>query len=678
MCSGQCFRCLTFHAVLLCGVAVRDGLQPSEVKRGQLACEEHGATTVKQTWQEWTSGQPTQCQCTSQKRPVPSKGCTRNLYRSPGTSKHPMEDQHTNVYFYTFDLQKMPDPKSCKCEEPCSKYGRRAKTPSFAKSHRIGACECSGRTTPSTGCGEPYKPQMFVMEDVPEPDSCKCLHPHEHAREQSIPVRVAALAFCSGVVNHVSQWVDMTRPNMLDRAPYLSTELCRGVLTGSVSGKGKWYSAAAQLSQHSDAEGWGHLDPLVKSPIQKHHLENVCKDECEDIVEETYQQLWMMYLEVEKSDAIKTIPFEATCADHVVRKVEAEILGCCGRSCGWNNRSCMLWPFFNKTDKADWLEECCTELNILEGSSRERMCNSVLSPAQKELVSKLDKKAKKGTDVGGAYTGQDRRLIWTAAGLSEFHDQLTNLESVLKKLKKLPKDGDLVDSEFLGQHKDVRQQGIKNGWFKEEEEMKGNKGTATAVLQTGGLADGCELTGMDPCHEDTKKLKIKTCMAGAVWETSDIPDPDVDEESCQMIRKNKAAIEVSTPDECLEASFSLEEFGKITRRFFEYKETVQKTVGNDLEDVLPDKPIMCYVESAQFTCGEFVREKFDQDTLDASKEFHDFRYWVNEKDVVKRLEQIKWWCSDAWWCSWGSKGLSLHSSIPDWKRMVLPICCVRN
>ena len=262
--------------------------------------------------------------------------------------------------------------------------------------------------------------------------------------------------------------------------------------------------------------------------------------------------------------------------------------------------------FFQKKEKIEWLEECCTEFNVLKGSSRERMCNSVLTPEQVQIVSKLDKKAMKDTDVGGAYIGQDRRLLWTTRGLSKFKNKV-------KKLKTVPKDGDLVDSEFLEENQDVRQEGIKNGWFKEEEEMKGNKGTATAVLQTGGLADGCKLTGMDPCHEDTKKLKIKTCMAGTLWQVSDKPDADLDEETCQMIRQNKAAIEVSTPDECLEQSFSLKEFGKITRRFFEYKEVNVKKVGKTLKDVLPDKPIMCYVESDLYTCGDFVREKFDQD-----------------------------------------------------------------
>ena len=33
------------------------------------------------------------------------------------------------------------------------------------------------------------------------------------------------------------------------------------------------------------------------------------------------------------------------------RQVEAEILGCCGRSCRWNGRSCTSWPFLTKDER---------------------------------------------------------------------------------------------------------------------------------------------------------------------------------------------------------------------------------------------------------------------------------------------------------------------------------------
>ena len=59
-------------------------------------------------------------------------------------------------------------------------------------------------------------------------------------------------------------------------------------------------------------------------------LQHVCRDECEQIVDETLENIWKMTDDVWKD----ATPFEETCADRVVRKVEAEMLGCCGRSCG--------------------------------------------------------------------------------------------------------------------------------------------------------------------------------------------------------------------------------------------------------------------------------------------------------------------------------------------------------
>ena len=616
MCWSHCFRCVTFGLIFFichCGV---NAVRPHALWD---ACEPHGGTTLKKT----STFDPTECRCHWNQ--VPSKGCG-DFYQD--------QDEETAEYYNAFYLGYMPDKKSCKCEEPCSKF--RAETPDDllpGTSLPSETCQCSDKKIPAPSCGKYDENYVFVMKNVPEPDSCKCLSPEELASQRSVPVQVAALQFCKALVKVVVPW-GREGPAVVKLIPALrdlSPELCREVLTGTVAND-NWYSQAAELSQHPGTEGLGHLDPLVKRRIRKHHLQNVCKDECEDIVRETKKKAWVMFKEVDSNSDSVFIPYEATCADQVVRRVEAEILGCCGRSCGWNNRSCMSWPFFTKTEKIEWLEECCTEFNVLNGSSRERMCNSVLTPEQVELVSKLDTNVK-NTDVGGAYTGQDRRLIWTKAGLFKFDAQL-------KKQKTVPKDGDLVDSEFLEENHEIRQKGLQNGWFREEEEVKGNKGTSTTMLQTGGgLSDGCNLKGMDTCHEDTKRLKVKKCMAGAPWQVSDKPNADLDEETCQMIQQNKAAIQVSTPDECLKAKFSTRKFGKITRRFFEYKEGKVRQVGKTLKDVLPDKPIMCYVESVKYTCGDFVREKFDQGVLD-SKEFHEFRYWIDEEDVPKRLKQI--------------------------------------
>lgn len=88
------------------------------------------------------------------------------------------------------------------------------------------------------------------------------------------------------------------------------------------------------------------------------HLQQVCRDECEDLVNAASRE----------RDAIPThgafqrgVPAFVGCAEKVVKQVEANLLGCCGRTCGWNDQSCMSWPFMNQTEKVNWLEECCTE-----------------------------------------------------------------------------------------------------------------------------------------------------------------------------------------------------------------------------------------------------------------------------------------------------------------------------
>ena len=158
-------------------------------------------------------------------------------------------------------------------------------------------------------------------------------------------------------------------------------------------------------------------------------------------------------------DVDDAMPSEETCADRVVRRVEAEMLGCCGRSCIWFGHSCSSWPFLAKDEKVDWLQQCCTAFNVLQNSSRKHMCDSVLSPRQVELVSQKDTTAKTG-DVGGAYMGQDPRLLWAKPGLAKFHQQLN-------KLKQKPKENEPVSSDFLERNPDVHKKGLREGWFRE-------------------------------------------------------------------------------------------------------------------------------------------------------------------------------------------------------------------
>ena len=266
--------------------------------------------------------------------------------------------------------------------DKCDNFGAR-------KSRQKPYCECLGATVPSKQCDADEDGRFMGFLIEPE-DGCSCLAAAGVSRERSVFVRASALKFCSAILDKTAEargkleelvatkansYLDkygrrVTRLRMNELKPeevhfvkvannlrdYVRKELgvtqklCREVLTGSSREDQEWYSGATELAEHEDAKGFGHLDPLVTGSVESHRvlLQKVCKDECEGIVDETINNINKM---VQWDVGKKTMPFEQSCADRVVRKVESEILGCCGRACGWNNRSCMAWPFFTKDQK---------------------------------------------------------------------------------------------------------------------------------------------------------------------------------------------------------------------------------------------------------------------------------------------------------------------------------------
>ena len=110
-------------------------------------------------------------------------------------------------------------------------------------------------------------------------------------------------------------------------------------------------------------------------------LKHVCHDECENLVEETIMNIDKMTRDVQ----FYATPFEQTCADKVVRKLEAQILGCCARSCHYSGKSCLAWPSCHQ-GREGRLVGGCSEWNVLSDSPREAMRTSVLTPAQARLA----------------------------------------------------------------------------------------------------------------------------------------------------------------------------------------------------------------------------------------------------------------------------------------------------
>ena len=77
---------------------------------------------------------------------------------------------------------------------------------------------------------------------------------------------------------------------------------------------------------------------MLRRKRGKSSLQNVCKDECIELVKEMKNQSLQILSDVAKDVAasrhMKPPSYEEACAKHVVQKVEAEILGCCAESCG--------------------------------------------------------------------------------------------------------------------------------------------------------------------------------------------------------------------------------------------------------------------------------------------------------------------------------------------------------
>ena len=130
-------------------------------------------------------------------------------------------------------------------------------------------------------------------------------------------------------------------------------------------------------------------------------LKKVCHDECEDLVKKMRDVNTSWYM----LRGSLQVTMAERCAEMVVQKVEAEILGCCAQSCGWNGRTCGFWDFMTHADQKDWKLECCAEGAILKGSSRQKMCNSVLSKERQRIVAEHDEPY--NTSGLPSFVGQD-------------------------------------------------------------------------------------------------------------------------------------------------------------------------------------------------------------------------------------------------------------------------------
>ena len=276
--------------------------------------------------------------------------------------------------------------------------------------------------------------------------------------QKEFPVSVSALRFCSEVIsfswqnmhkkkkgNSLAFQADHVVQKELDNA----LETCQKVLAGSLPDERKAWAVKAVGSSGDGSHEFGRLQSVVdkeRSPAWKTVLKEVCRDECVELVQGIKDSTIEIYEGIERQTAAES------CADNVVRRVEAHILGCCADTCGWNGVACALWPFFTTAEKSAWESECCTEWNVLQGSDRERMCDATLTEKQKNLAEIHDLPK---DDTGAVLIGQDERLMWTDTGSSKFSGDHVQGEK-------------FVSQEFLLKPRSPQisiQQGLRDGWW---------------------------------------------------------------------------------------------------------------------------------------------------------------------------------------------------------------------
>ena len=284
------------------------------------------------------------------------------------------EEEVEEPEFHFFPGEAGFNEAKCQCiDHPCWTKFRSVPVLKFAE-----LCDCERRVA-NHKCSAPGARYL----ELTEKPGCECQEKTDFARAEKIPVKVAALHFCQHAAEAAEKKVhdDISRHSLRERFAQWAkdnspdaADLCQHVLTNSLSAteetKAPWAAKAAKESQD---KGWGsffrallsgqstkrfgRMGPLVQdaSPedqeLWRHSLGRVCHDECLELVSLTMENLQNVSL----NDTGNGISTTRSCAERVVRKVEAEIMGCCGRTCGWNNLTCMSWPFLSKQDWVTWV-----------------------------------------------------------------------------------------------------------------------------------------------------------------------------------------------------------------------------------------------------------------------------------------------------------------------------------
>ena len=322
-------------------------------------------------------------------------------------------------------------------------------------------------------------------------------------------VSASAVSFCSELMKESK--TEGKEPDFLKNQLDGAKDICPKVLTGALNpadGKAKnWEVEAAKVSQmHGEKHEFGRLDKVA----WRSSLHRVCKDECNALVDGMKNQRRQLASATGKvmHQSQHFASVEEVCALTVVKEVEAEILTCCATSCGWNGDICTYWPLMSPKEQDEWQGECCTEMNILQNSTREKLCDSTLTEHEteesKQIIDNRD-----NTPKDRAILGQDRGGSSNAWSFLEEHpiydaDNCPSPLDLAKRHKKWATDWKRMDYEKLCSVKGSQRKNCKR--------------------KPQDTIEGCKiflLAATNPSNNEKQKKYVYTCLDACKFKAPD-------------------------------------------------------------------------------------------------------------------------------------------------------------
>ena len=177
-----------------------------------------------------------------------------------------------------------------------------------------------------------FDPSLILKEDphvqLWDP-KCKCVQPYKMGNViAQLPEKVqgvAAVDFCRNLFAAADQASHYDLKH--------AREEWKTDIQNRVNETLSMYSCQKQLRDPKKIED---LLETGGSLTLKQAWKKVCYDECEDLLNELRGTMET----VVETGRLRKNSWSEICVEHVVKKVESHLLGCCGRSCGWNGWTC--------------------------------------------------------------------------------------------------------------------------------------------------------------------------------------------------------------------------------------------------------------------------------------------------------------------------------------------------